>query len=45
MHKAEFLDYRPSQLASTAMLVAIDLNKGQDQLKLIESLAEKDMAA
>jgi hypothetical protein len=28
MHKATFLAYRPSQIASTAILVAIDLNKG-----------------
>lgn len=28
MHKATFLSYRPSQIASTAILVAIDLNKG-----------------
>lgn len=27
MHKATFLSYRPSQIASTAILVAIDLNK------------------
>ena len=27
MHKATFLSYRPSQIASTALLVAIDLNK------------------
>jgi len=29
MHKATFLDYRPSQIASTAILVAIDLNKAE----------------
>ena len=28
MHKATFLTYRPSQIAATAILVAIDLNKG-----------------
>ena len=27
MHKSTFLSYRPSQIASTAILVAIDLNK------------------
>ena len=29
MHKATFLGYRPSQIASTALLVAIDLNKAE----------------
>ena len=29
MHKPTFLDYRPSQIASTAILVAIDLNKAE----------------
>lgn len=29
MHKATFLSYRPSQIAATAILVAIDLNKGE----------------
>jgi hypothetical protein len=29
MHKATFLAYRPSQIAATAILVAIDLNKGE----------------
>lgn len=27
MHKSQFLAYRPSQIAATAILVAIDLNK------------------
>lgn len=27
MHKSQFLTYRPSQIAATAILVAIDLNK------------------
>jgi len=27
MHKVTFLAYRPSQVAATAILVAIDLNK------------------
>ena len=30
MHKATFLTYRPSQIAATAILVAIDLNKGTE---------------
>ena len=30
MHKAVFLDFRPSQLAATAILVAIDLNKAHN---------------
>lgn len=29
MHKATFLSYRPSQVAATAILVAIDLNKAE----------------
>ena len=29
MHKATFLTYRPSQIAATAILVAIDLNKNE----------------
>ena len=29
MHKATFLAYRPSQIAATAILVAIDLNKAE----------------
>ena len=29
MHKATFLTYRPSQIAATAILVAIDLNKAE----------------
>ena len=33
MHKATFLSYRPSQIAATAILVAIDLNKGIEMPK------------
>lgn len=29
MHKSQFLQYRPSQIAATAILVAIDLNKSE----------------
>jgi len=31
MHKAIFLSYRPSQVAATAILVAIDLNKAENR--------------
>lgn len=33
MHKATFLSYRPSQIASTAILVAIDLNKAEGKVE------------
>ena len=33
MHKATFLSYRPSQIASTAILVAIDLNKAEGEVE------------
>ena len=34
MHKATFLAYRPSQIAATAILVAIDLNKAEGQAEM-----------
>ena len=34
MHKATFLSYRPSQVAATAILVAIDLNKAEGSAEM-----------
>lgn len=36
MHKATFLSYRPSQIAATAILVAIDLNKAEGKVEVAE---------